>query len=688
MARPCPWSDPAPRVCLVVHLSDSESSMTIVRTPEALQIAGSILLDRPDPGIAIAPDVTGSGVFLMAQAAQSSSRLTWNLGTVPGVRRFLACSRDGAWWMVPRTGTTLAQVPVETQFLLLDLEDGDHVLIAPLVDEPMRFALEGSADGLVLVGETGDAFRGGRGGLAAYIARGADPYQLAEHGARAVAARLPGCRLRTDKPLPDLIDGFGWCTWDAFYHAVDPQGIRAGLASLKAADATVRFLIIDDGWQSTARQASGEERLTSFRANAKFGHTLAPTVRMAKEEFGVAQVLVWHNIVGYWGGIDSGDLPGYEADAVPRCFGQGLLQVQPLANHQWWGQLVTRPGAGGVRRFYDDYHRLLANEGVDGVKVDSQAVLEGVANGAGGRVTLTAAYRTALEDSVDRHFQGRLINCMSHGSETWYLQGGSNLNRGSNDFWPDKPASHGLHLWTNAAVGFWFGAFHHIDWDMFHSRHALGWYHAAARAVSGGPVYVSDKPGAHDPAVLRAVAMSEGRIPRPLDPGQPGRSSLYGDTSLLTIVNRNRHGSVIGVFHRDMTGSPVTAAIGGNELPVLPGEVAAYGFRSRQVALGGLSLTLAPQEWEVVTLSPVINGLAIFGLAELLNSGGSLLAVTWTEGLCTIELADGGELVGWATQKPTIIAGAPTTELQWSDDNGRFTVPVAGTGPQRVVLRP
>ena len=663
--------------------------LLVQRHPASLALGGRPLFERPDPGLAMTANAAGEGAFLMAHASRPGTRLTWRLGGIPGVRRFLACSRDGAWWMVPRTGTSVAQVPFETQFLLLEVAEGEHVVMAPLLDGGLRFTVEGSADGLVLVGETGDAFQGAQGGLAAYIARGKDPYALMEQGARAVAQRLPGCRLRVDKPLPDFIDGFGWCTWDAFYHAVDPSGIRAGLTSLKTAGATVRFLIIDDGWQPTAVQTTGEERLTSFRANAKFGHSLAPTVHMAKSEFGVGSVLVWHNIVGYWGGMDPGDLPGYGAETVARSFGQGLLQVQPLVNHPVWGQAVTRPDAGGIRRFYDDYHRHLASEGIDGVKVDSQAVLEGLANGSGGRVALTAAYRRALEDSVQQHFQGRLINCMSHGTETWYLPAASNFNRGSNDFWPNDPTSHGLHLWTNAAVGLWFGNFQHIDWDTFQSRHAQGWFHAAARAVSGSSVCVSDKPGAHDPAVLRAVAMSGGRIPRALDPGRPGRSTLYGDTPLLTIVNRNRHGAVVGVFHRQHDAPAAALTVSPAELPTpLEGTVAAYAHRTRTVALGSLAVTLAPQEWEVVTLSPVQDGLAIFGLADLLNPAGAIEAVSYEDGLCAIDLADGGHLVGWAARAPTVVEGALAAGLHWSPDSGRFLLPVQGMGPRRVVLRP
>ncbi|MFZ0708733.1 MAG: Sip1-related alpha-galactosidase [Terrimicrobiaceae bacterium] len=71
------------------------------------------------------------------------------------------------------------------------------------------------------------------------------------------------------------------------------------------------------------------------------------------------------------------------------------------------------PSAGKIGTFYDDYHRLLAEQGVDGVKVDVQAMLEGVSAGQGGRMALGRAYRRALEASVTRHFGGRLINCMS-----------------------------------------------------------------------------------------------------------------------------------------------------------------------------------------------------------------------------------------------------------------------------------
>ncbi len=56
------------------------------------------------------------------------------------------------------------------------------------------------------------------------------------------------------------------------------------------------------------------------------------------------------------------------------------------------------------RAFYDDYHRYLEAQGVDGVKVDVQSFLNCVGSGFGGSVALTRAYHKALSKSIATHF--------------------------------------------------------------------------------------------------------------------------------------------------------------------------------------------------------------------------------------------------------------------------------------------
>jgi hypothetical protein len=47
------------------------------------------------------------------------------------------------------------------------------------------------------------------------------------------------------------------------------------------------------------------------------------------------------------------------------------------------------------------------------------------------------------------------------------------VTRTSTDFWPNKPESHGLHLYCNAQVSLWLASFVLPDWDMFHR--AMKW---------------------------------------------------------------------------------------------------------------------------------------------------------------------------------------------------------------------
>lgn len=69
-------------------------------------------------------------------------------------------------------------------------------------------------------------------------------------------------------------------------------------------------------------------------------------------------------------------------------------------------------------------------------------------------------------------------------------------------------------------------------WDCtFNYRHPAALLHATARAISGGAVYVSDTPGAHDFDLLRRLVLPDGRVPRPLAPALPTRDCLVADVT-------------------------------------------------------------------------------------------------------------------------------------------------------------
>lgn len=635
-----------------------------------LNLAGQPLLTGLS-GVTAEADPNGTGVFLRFAAEKAQARHVFALGEPGGIARFTCCHRYEPFWMKAAAGTRGGEVPEETQYLLAEREDGTCVLFVPLIDEPMRCCLRGTGEnGLELIAETGDPATVASEVLGLFVAAGDNPYDLMPAAAQSVMARLKTGRLRHEKPLPDFVDRFGWCTWDAFYQEVSEEKVRGGLETFKAGGVIPRLLILDDGWQSEKKFPTNERRLTAFAANQKFPGDLGPMVRMAKEEYDVESFLVWHAIGGYWGGVDGESLPGYAVRSVARQYSPGIHHYYP-EGIPWFGTAAGVVSPEHIYRFYQDYHRHLRRQGVDGVKVDNQASIEGLAQGFGGRVALMRAYHEALEGSVQTHFGGEVINCMSCSSEMLYSALNSTVTRTSTDFWPKKPESHGLHLYVNAQVSLWFGEFVHPDWDMFQSGHEMGTYHAAGRAVSGGPVYVSDKPGEQNFDLLKKLVLPDGSILRCPQPGLPTRDCLFHDPTrepvLLKIFNINSAApAVVGVFNarygaEGAETEPITGVVRPSDVEGIYGErFAVYAHFSGEMRVlerdEAWEITLPQLSCEVFTVAAIDEGFAAIGLVDKLNSGGTVMGDYLTdEGTYDVGLVGSGRFVAYSETRPAAV---------------------------------
>lgn len=79
------------------------------------------------------------------------------------------------------------------------------------------------------------------------------------------------------------------------------------------------------------------------------------------------------------------------------------------------------------------------------------------------------------------------------------------------------------------------------DWDMFQTDHAYSRFHAAARCLSGGPIYTTDVPGRHDVSLLQQMTAHTPPHGRALvlRPDRVGRSSdiyvAHAEARLLRI---------------------------------------------------------------------------------------------------------------------------------------------------------
>ncbi|KAG8365189.1 hypothetical protein BUALT_Bualt18G0078500 [Buddleja alternifolia] len=646
-----------------------------------LNVLGESILSDVHDNIILTPasgDILSNGAFIGVQSDQIGSRRVFPLGTFQDLR-FMCVFRFKLWWMTQRMGTCGQDIPFETQFLIVEGRDGSHfgengeeqsslyVVFLPILEGDFRAVLQGNAKNeLEICLESGDPdVQEFDGSHLVYVAAGSDPFDVITNAVKTVERHLQTFSHRDRKKMPDMLNWFGWCTWDAFYTEVTADGVKQGLQSLEKGGIPPKFVIIDDGWQSVGMDPTSLEtkadnsanfanRLTNIKENHKFqkegkeGHRVEDPamgirhiVTDIKDEHSVKYVYVWHALAGYWGGVRPG-VAGMEHYESKMAYPVSSLGVQ---SNESCGALdsIAKTGLGLVNpekvyHFYNELHSYLASARIDGVKVDVQNILETLGAGHGGRVKLTRKYHQALEASISRNFPDNgIISCMSHNTDGLYSAKRTAVMRASDDFWPRDPASHTIHIASVAYNTVFLGEFMQPDWDMFHSLHPMAEYHGAARAVGGCAIYVSDKPGQHDFNLLKKLVLPDGSILRAKLPGRPTCDCLFSDPardgrSLLKIWNLNDFNGVVGVFNcqgagwckvgktnliHDEQPNTISGIVRAKDVNYLPriandnwnGDAVVYSHLHGHVIYlpnnTSLPITLKAREYDIFTVVPV-----------------------------------------------------------------------------------
>lgn len=542
--------------------------------------------------------------------------------SIPELNRFLALYLKSIWWMIPGYGDCAGEIPAQTQLLLGRQSDHSYLLLMPLVDRELRATLQGNP-------QTGKAelfFEGTlkenpqmEGTLLA-AAEGSDPFELVLRVVKTVRERFGTFALREEKKMPDFLRCFGWCTWDAFYHTVSEAKIEEGLESFRKGGITPGFMILDDGWQITSQNR--ECRLVSFDAvPEKFPNGIGGTVKLAKEKYGIRYFGVWHTLAGYWWGIVPSPLLPFKVLENERLAGTNP-DGSPKYDHYW----MIHPD--DIQKFYDAYHEKLKAQGVDLLKVDNQGALGAhFCLGKLGRCTTVGTYLTALQNSSTARFGNALIHCMSNGSDIFFHMKHSNIWRNSDDYFPKRGlSSQHHHLHGNAKNAYLAATFCWPDYDMFQSYNLGAEFHAASRALSGGPVYVCDVPGKQNFEVIRRFCDQNGDLLRPDRPALPSEDCLLVDVQHdhlpLKLTNRSGECGLLGVFNCcDTEPDRFHAFYTPGDIHDLKGDLfAAYSHRERTVKRmarqDSASVELNSEECDIITFAPLENGVAAIGALD------------------------------------------------------------------------
>lgn len=544
-------------------------------------------------------------------------------------RAIVSCMADyklGEFWCSPHFSDTVADIPDETQLLIMELADGDYAVVVPIVNDKYKSVIVGKAENEFTVRcfSWCDKMYSCRG-LSFVYAVGKKPLKLVEKCVETALELLNnGTRCRDKRRYPEMFDYLGWCSWDSMQIRVDEKGLIEKCDEFREKNIPVKWVIIDDMW-AEVRDFYGQKyadftemirlmhrsALWDFEADPiRFPDGLAGAVKKIKEYD--LQVGIWHPTTGYWRGID------------PDGAAYGKLKEYLIETH---GNIIVPDWHSDKSyMYYKTIHDFFRRCGVDFVKIDNQSMTRRYYRGLAPVGRVAKEFHDGMEASVGEHFDNCVINCMGMSSEDMWSRTVSPISRTSGDFMPENKAWFKKHILQCAYNSILQGQMYWCDWDMWWTDDAQAVKNSLMRAVSGGPIYVSDKIGRSNPEVFKPLVFDDGKILRCDRPGVPTDDCITADCTkngkALKIQNIAGEHGILAVLNIDENEDRVTAKVGAYDIDGLAdSEYAVYEHFSGDFRIlrngESFDVTLeSPDEFKLYVFAPLKDGFGVIGRTD------------------------------------------------------------------------
>jgi raffinose synthase len=247
--------------------------------------------------------------------------------------------------------------------------------------------------------------------------------------------------------------------------------------------------------------------------------------------------------------------------------------------------------------------------------------------------------------------------------------GGTPVARSVEDYFPYKAgegydlqhgnaAAHVLQAMYNAI---YFGEWVFPDFDMFESTNPNASLHAVVRAANCAPIYITDRAGQHDVALLTSLVDAEGLTLRASTPLRPVADCLFqiqaprlfkassrsGEGALLLLANLADIETVAGAWRvSDVSGLPeVDYAVWSPATDALSRPTFDQVTKAQLKRFGH----------DLLHVAPVIEGTAVIGLKTKLNGLASVRDIRRHGGKLSLTVRDGGTLLLWRDTAPASV---------------------------------
>ncbi len=593
-------------------------------------------------------------------------------------------------WTKPVQVTAAAAMPADkVQFFYWKQKDGTYGAAVPLSGNGFRTVLGsqgnlwGSKSQSLLSHEVSGEIP------AVAIAYDKDPFALFKKvysGALITMGRSEDMRWK--KKLPEPFQYLGWCTWNSSNLGKDlgEDEVINGVKTFTDHHFPLGWVLIDDGW---FQEKNG--RLQSMLPTPKkFPNGFAGMNKRLKTEFGIKYMGIWHAFDGYWSGIDP-------QSGLGEKYKNDLYAWGDRKNPNYFFKL----GSPSLTGFYDAWYSYFKQQGFDLTKVDNQVVGGELANNNYPVFTLSARVHEALYKASDKYFHEAIINCMDMVPDAYFNFGSSAVARSEEDYFPDGKSydlEHGnasAHVMQAIYNSIYFSQMVYPDFDMFESNNPNAVIHAIARALSSGPVYITDHPGTQNFDILNALVYHDGRLAHTDHPLLPTADcllqvqdkklfkafSMVGNAGLVYAYNGADTDKVSGTISpADVNG------IAGDKFIVYEHFSGSHMVMKRNQQS---ALELPRLGYKLYDVVPVRDGFAPIGLTEKYAAPAAVLKQQRTASGVTVTLYEGGLFKAYSARKPVSVTvnGHLLKHYDYEDGILSMIIPSEGNVHPAVLFR-
>ncbi len=573
-----------------------------------------------------------------------------NIETIDLLEQYVATYRRGPYWVSPCWGDNISNLPDNTQAVLGKTKEDNYFFTTALCDNVFKTTIKGNENGGVDIFVWSNDLRNHVDTTAVYYAFGEKPFDLAETAMRDGMALLGRpVKLRDDRHYPEVFEYLGWCSWDAFQMFVTHDDLINKAEEFREKGIPVRWMLLDDMWGDVDNNNScnipnmHSRELNSFEAAPeRFPKGLKGIVNELQDEYNMI-VGLWHPTTGYWHGINP------TSKIANDC--KDLLFYSYKS-----GQLVHSFEKEKVAQYYDVQHKFYKDCDVDFIKVDNQAFIKEYSQLTMPIGTAAENLHQAIEDVADKYYNGALINCMGMALENFWHRRDSAVSRFSGDFQPENHEWFIKHLLQCSYNSIVQGTVYVGDWDMWWSDDGQAKPNALIHAMSGGPIYLSDKLNRSIKDIIMPTVYSDGKIIRLQTPARPTIDCLFknptDENTAFKLFNKHNDCGILAIFNINKDECEVKTTISASDMLLEKEKTyCVYNWREETVTeVTGedvLDVSLKDfDDYKLYLYIPISSDMAVIGLRDKYMS-----VATYSFENGTLKTFDNGEVIVYSRHK-------------------------------------